>query len=338
MNTELVIGGQPIGIAAPPYVIAEAGSNFNQSLDTARRLIDVAANARANAVKFQLFRSDVLYPNGGELYDIFKSVELSQDWVPILKQHAEYRGLTFLASAFDRESVDLLDALGVAAHKVASSETTNLGFLHYMASRGKPLIVSTGMCDMVDVQEAVNICIAIGNTRVGLLQCGALYPLVPEQANLRVIPAYATRFGCPVGFSDHTLGFATAVTAIGLGASIFEKHFTLDRNSRGPDHFYAMEPKELESYIALLRESHSALGSSDKQMLPQEREVGRREGLYAVRDLAAGETLHSKDIALRCPAVGLRARYSNVVIGAQVLRPVAKDQPLTWELLGFGAR
>lgn len=332
---EFTIAGCPVGGGASPYVIAEAGSNFNQSLDVARRLIDVAVESGANAVKFQLFRADALYPNGGELYDIFKSIELDADWVPILDRHARDRGIAFMASAFDTKSVDVLEAVSVPAHKIASSETTNLPFLHYVASKGRPVIVSTGMCDMVDVEEAVNICLGAGNTQVALLQCGAMYPLPPELANLRVVASFAARFRCPIGFSDHTLGQAVAVAAIGLGASVFEKHFTLDRASPGPDHFYALEPAELKAYIAALREAHQALGSPIKHMLPKERELGRREGLYAARDLTEGETLGVRDIVVRRPALGLRERYAEKLIGARLTRNLNKDQPLTWDLISF---
>lgn len=336
LRNVLTIAGTSIGECTPPYVIAEVGSNFNQNLDTAKRLIDVAAAAKANAVKFQLFRASLLYPNGGELHDIFKSIELNPDWVPDLAAHAADQGIHFMASAFDMESVDVLEAVNAPAHKIASSETTNLAFVHYVASTGKPVVISTGMCDMVDVEEAVNVCLGVGNQQVILLQCGAMYPLPPDLANLRVVAAFANRFSCPVGFSDHTLGQIAAVTAVGLGATVFEKHFTLDRKSKGPDHFYALEPSELNDYVAALREGHQALGSSIKEMLPKERELGRREGLYAARDLAEGEMLRSDDITVRRPALGLRARYVKMLVGARLARKVVKDEPLTWGAVSFG--
>lgn len=333
---KFAIAGCPVGGQSSPYIIAEAGSNFNQNLDTARGLIDVAADSGANAVKFQLFSADVLYPNGGELHDTFKSIELNPDWVPVLDRHARERGIALMASAFDRGSVDILEKINVPAHKIASSETTNLAFLHYVASKGRPIIISTGMCDMVDVEEAVNVCLGAGNRQVILLQCGAMYPLPPDLANLRVVAAFAERFCCPVGFSDHTLGQAAAVAAVGLGATVFEKHFTLNRKSQGPDHFYALEPGELKAYVAALREGHQALGSPTKEMLPKERELGRREGLYAARDLAEGETLGAEDIVVRRPAVGLRARYGKMLLGARLTRKVGKDEPLTWDAIVFG--
>ncbi len=334
-KNKLTIAGIPVDVADAPYVIAEVGSNFNQSLDSARTMIDVAADAGANAVKFQLFRANFLYPDGGELYDIFKSIELDPDWIPELEKHARNCGVHFMASAFDRQSVDVLEAAGTPAHKIASSETTDLPFVHYVASKGKPVIISTGMCDFVDVEEAINVCLGAGNEQVVLMQCGAMYPLPIELANLRVISSFATRFDCPVGFSDHTLGQTAAITAVGLGASILEKHFTLDRSSEGPDHFYALEPEELTSYISAVREAYQCLGSPLKELLPKERELGRRDGLYVGRDMTKGEVLSKADLVTKRPAVGLRARYAPVVEGASLSMAVIKDQPVTWDILDF---
>lgn len=333
----LKIGKTPIGPEHPPYVIAEIGSNFDQSLDTARRLIDVALEAGANAVKFQLFQADVLYPDGGELHDIFRSIQLDPDWLPELSRHAGERDLHFMASAFDVQSVDRLEAVSVPAHKVASSETTNIPLLHHIAATGKPVLVSTGMCDMVDVEEAVNVCRGLGNDQVVLMQCGAMYPLPPNLANLRVISLFEGRFDFPTGFSDHTLGNAAAATAVGLGASVFEKHITLDRNGEGPDHSYACEPEPFKTYVAGIREAHAALGVPVKEMLPQEREQGRREGIYAGRAMDQGEVIRDSDIIIRRPALGLRARYRSFVVGATLSAPVAKDDPLNWDMLSFGS-
>ena len=336
LKNELNINGSAVGGTSVPYVIAEVGSNFDQNLDKARKLIDVANKCGANAVKFQLFRADVLYPNHDGLYDMFKSIELDAELVPVLDKHARDQGLCFMASAFDMGSVDVLEAVNAPAHKVASSEATNLGFLHKLASTGKPMIISTGMCDMVDVEEAVNTCLGAGNSQVVLLQCGAKYPLPNELVNLRVIQSLARRFNCPVGFSDHTLSQVAAITAVGLGATVFEKHFTLDKKGAGPDHFYALEPDELKSYITAIREAHDALGSGEKQMLPKEREQGRREGLYLARNMAKGEIITSADIVVKRPAVGLRARYASAVIGASLSQAGKKDQPLSWDTLSFG--
>ena len=335
LNKELKVAETTVGGNESPYIIAEVGSNFDKSLDKAKKLIDVAREAGANAVKFQLFRADVLYPNRDGLYDIFKSIELDAEWVPLLNKHAKDQGLHFIASAFDMDSLKVLELINTPAYKVASSETTNLGFVHKLASTGKPMIISTGMCDMVDVEEAVNVCLGAGNHQIILLQCGAMYPLPNELANLRVIQSLAQRFNCPVGFSDHTLGQVASVAAVGLGASVFEKHYTLDKKGIGPDHFYALEPDELKSYVAVIREAHEALGSGEKQMLPKEKELGRREGLYLARNMAKGETITAADIVIKRPAVGLRARYASAVVGATLTKAMNKEEPFRWDALMF---
>lgn len=333
--TPLSIAGRDIGADCPPFVIAEAGSNFNQSLDIARRLIDVAAESGAQAVKFQLFRAEALYPAGTEMYDIFKSVELNADWLEPLQAHAADRGVYFAASVFDLASLAALEAIGVPFHKVASSETTNLRLLGAMAATGKPLLVSTGMCEISDIAEAVNLCRGAGNDKLVLLQCGSLYPLPPEQANLRALAGLAAAFDTAVGFSDHTLGLAAASAAVALGARVIEKHFTLDRTMKGPDHSYALEPDELKTYVATVNEAYAALGLPRKAMLTGERAVGRRNGLYAARAIAAGAEITPDDVAVRRPAIGIDERYARAVLGAKAAKAVAEGEAIGWGHVDF---
>ena len=329
------IGSVRVANGGNPFIIAEAGSNFNQSLDTALKLIDVAADCGADAVKFQLFQAGELYPADSEMYNLFKAVELNPDWVGKLFIHARDRKIQFLASAFDRKSVDVLDAVGVPAHKIASSETTNMALLGYIAAKHVPMIISTGMCDLVDVTDSINICEAAGNNRIALLQCVTMYPLPPELANLRVMELFKDVFSCPVGFSDHTLGIAASIAAVARGASIIEKHFTLDKNAQGPDHFYALEPSELNLLVASAREAHVALGQPVKDLAPEERRLGRREGLYAARRISKGQKLGAGDISVRRPAVGLRARYRDTIVGSVAQEDLEKDAPITWEQIRF---
>lgn len=329
-NASIQVEDTRIGEGYPPYVIAEAGSNFNQDLTTALKLIDAAADAGSNAVKFQLFSAEALYPKQDPLYQIFKSVELCPDWVPQLQQHARSVGLAFTASVFDESSLKVLEAVGVSAHKVASSETTNIRLLQKIARTRKPVIISTGMCDLADVTNAVEVCESAGNGDYALLQCSSEYPLPPELANLRVIPALRSAYGCPVGLSDHTLGAAVSLAAIGLDACIFEKHFTLDRSHPGPDHFYALEPDELKRYVQDLHNAYLALGGGVKQMTRKERELGRREGLYAARRLGKGEAISPDDLVFRRPALGIRERFARAVVGMRCVRDVEKDAPIGW--------
>ena len=331
LEPEFEVAGKRVAMGAPPFVIAEAGSNFDQNLDTACRLIDAAADAGADAVKFQLFQAESLYPEGTDGYQAFKAVELNPDWVERLDSHAKGRGIPFLASAFDAQSVEVLESIDVPAHKIASSEATNRSLVAHVAATGRPILLSTGMCDMVDVHEAVDLCVAAGNRRVVLLQCGTLYPLPPAAANLRVMDLFRRTFGGPVGFSDHTLGTAAAVAAAARGAAVIEKHFTLDRSAKGPDHSYALEPSELKRLVTEVREAHEALGAPVKEMLPEERRFGRRDGLYAARDIGQGDTISAADIAVRRPAVGLRARHREAVSGARARRSIAAGDPIAWE-------
>lgn len=331
LRSTVRIGRSDIGPGHAAYVIAEIGSNHDQSLDAARRLIGAAADAGAQAVKFQLFSADALYPRDTEMWRIFRSVELSPDWLEPLTREAVERGLDCFVSAFDEGSVDRAIEAGMPALKVASSETTNLRLLARMARSGKPLLVSTGMCDLVDVIEAVEVCRRERNSAVALLQCGAVYPLPVEDVHLRVMDTYRSIFGCPVGFSDHTLGIATAIGAAARGADVIEKHLTLDRRLTGPDHSYALEPADLSAMIAGIREVRASLGVPEKRMLRVERELGRRDGLYARRLLVEGEVIGEADLVVRRPAVGIRARHRGSVVGARVRARIEEGAPVSWD-------
>lgn len=328
MAPELKIDSTTVSYSHKPYIIAEAGSNFDQNFTTALKLIDVAAASGANCVKFQLFRAEALYPGGGEMFDIFKSIELNPDWIPKLRSHANDQDLHFTASAFDAMSLGFLEDVGVPLHKVASSETTNLKILQTIAASGKPTIISTGMCDMVDIQEAVNIFENAGNDQFALLQCNAVYPLDTKDSNVSVIQNFAKRFDCVVGFSDHTTSTNAALAAVGLGGRVFEKHFTLSKEGDGPDHIYAMEPAELKNYVAAIHDVFSAIGVNKKDMLPSERAEGRRDGLYFAHNRAKGHIITADDFTIARPAQGLRSRYSDLVLGAKLSKDAVKGNPI----------
>lgn len=332
---QMTIAGHTVSEETPPFVIAEAGSNFNQSLDIARQLIDVAAESGAQAVKFQLFRAEALYPPGTEMHAVFKSVELNADWLDPLNSHAKDRGILFAASAFDEDSLGALEAIGVPFHKVASSETTNLALLSTMAATGKPLLISTGMCEMSDIAEAVGLCGGAGNDNLVLMQCGSVYPLPPEKANLRALASLGAAFDTQLGYSDHTLGLAAAAAAVALGARVIEKHFTLDRSMEGPDHGYALEPGELKTYVETVQEAYAALGSAAKAMLPEERAVGRRDGLYAARAIDAGAAFTAEDIAVARPATGIDARYATTIVGKTAVEAIAEGEAIGWDQVNF---
>ncbi len=335
LNDTFTIDGRLVGAGASPYVIAEVGSNFNQSKDVARRLIDAAKVAGADAVKFQLFRADVLYPDGGEVHDIFKSVQLDVDWLPDLKAHATGQGLHFSASAFDRESIKSLAELGVPFLKVGSSETANLDLVAWMAAVGKPLFLSTGMCGLGEISDAVEVCLGLGLADVSLMQCQSVYPLENADVNLAAINTLRSAFGGPVGFSDHSLGIFAPIAAAARGAHSIEKHFTLDRSMAGPDHFYALEPGELKTMIEGIRAAHEAIGDGEKRILQPERDQGRRNGLWFAVAASEGDVITAELLEVKRPAVGIKAGHQAAVIGARLNRNVSTGDPLTWNDLSF---
>ncbi len=323
-----------IGPGEPTFVIAEVGSNHNQELDQAKRLIQATADAGADAVKFQLFSADILYPGGGEIHAAFRAVELSRDWVPELADYSRERGLLFLASAFDEGAVDCLEAVGSPAHKVASSETTNLPLLKYMASKQKPILMSTGMCDLADIFEAVEVVHSEKNTDIALFQCTTLYPTEPRHSHLRVMDTLRSAFQAPVGLSDHTLDIVVPVAAVARGACMIEKTLTLGRDLPGPDHGYSLEPNEFKKMVEAIRITEEALGSPVKTMLPEEAQVARRDSIRAARDILPGELLTEEMLTLQRPALGgIRPRAMAAVLGRRAKQPISRGEAIKWDMI-----
>ena len=342
------IGDREVGGGAPVYVIAEAGSNHDQKLDQAKRLIDVAAEAGADAVKFQTFAADrivaetptrakyldSILPADKTMSDLFRELELPREWHADLFDHATAAGLDFLSTPFDFEAVDLLDGLGVKAFKVASYELWHLPLIREIASRGKPIICSTGMADMADVQDAVDTVAATGNEQLILLHCVVNYPPPFSDLNLRAIETLRAAFHVPVGYSDHSPGWTAPVIATALGAAVIEKHFTLDRSLPGPDHRFALEPGELRSMVEAIRDTEAALGDGVKRMAAAESDLYRtaRRSLFAARDIAEGSTLTEADIAVLRPGTGIEVRDLPNVVGRTARRAIARHEPLSWEM------
>ena len=341
MTATIDVGRRRIGDGQPCYIIAEAGSNHDGRLEQARRLIDVAAEAGADAVKFQLFRARTLYArNAGRsdylkldrsIYDIIADMEMPYEWLPALAEHAAAASIDFMASVFDEESVDRLDSL-VSSFKIASYEMTHLPLVRHVAARKKPLVVSTGTAELDEVRETVA---AIGATPFALMQCTAAYPAPLDALNLRAIVTLKATFGVPVGLSDHSRDPLLApVAAIALGANLLEKHFTLSNRLPGPDHAFAVEPRELTALVARVREAESALGSGVKTVQPIERELRRfaRRAIFVARDVAAGEPLGPDNLViLRCGALepGLPPSAWERVLGRRAARPLRAEAPLT---------
>jgi len=333
VNREIILGKKHIGIGHPTFIIAEAGSNHDRDLAQAKKLIDVASSSGADAIKFQLFKAEVLHPVRDKVFDIIKDCEFPREWLEELMGYAGEKGIIFLATPFDNDAVDLLDRADLCAFKIASSEVANFSLLRYVAGKKKPIILSTGMSDIVDVYDAVEVIRQVGNRDLVLLQCSALYPAPPEKIHLRVMDTLLDVFHVPVGFSDHTLGIIFSAVAVARGACIIEKHFTLDRTLPGPDHSYAIEPNELGQLVKDIRAVEVALGNSEKKFLLEEKMQSRRVSLFAERDMKIGEVLQLKDIVLRSPGIGLPARYLSSILGQTVRESIKKGDPIIWDMV-----
>src|SRR3990172_2573050 len=302
-----------IGDGEPCFIIAEAGSNHDGNLEQAKRLIGVAASAGADAVKFQVFRANRLYPRSAgvsgylkipkPIYDIITEMEMPYEWLPELAVCCREKGVLFLASAFDEGSADQLDP-HVEAFKIASYEMTHLPLVRYVARKGKPVIISTGTADLYEVAETVKDFRGTDNDSLILMQCTAAYPTPVESLNVRAIATLKSSFGVPVGLSDHSRDpLVGPLAAVAVGANLIEKHFTLSNDLPGPDHRFAVEPAELRLMIQKVREAEKALGSGEKVMHPIEAELRgfARRSIFAVREITAGEPLTEENISiLRC--------------------------------------
>ena len=331
MKDKIQIGERWVGAGEPTCVIAEIGSNHDRKWDQAKRLIEAAAEAGADVVKFQVYTAEDLYPPGTSVYEMVKAAELPREWIPKLADYSAKCGLMFFASVFSREAVDCLAEVEVPAYKWASSETVNLPLLKYAASKKKPILLSTGMCDLADVHEAIEVIRSEGNTDIILLQCTSLYPTEPRHVHLRTMDTLRTAFQLPVGFSDHTTDIVIPAAAVARGACVIEKHLTISRQLPGPDHVYALEPPEFKKMVAGIRATEEALGSPVKTMLPEEAEVARRNSIRAARDIEAREVLTHDLLVIERPAGGIRPRFLSAVIGQRLRERVAKGEAITWE-------
>ena len=332
MTDKVKVGDRWIGEGERTFIIAEVGSNHSRKLDQAKELIDATAETGADAVKFQLFTADVLVPGGGEVHEAVKEAEFPREWLSELAEYSKNCGLIFFASPFDHDAVDLLEAVNVPAYKVASSETTNLPLLKHMAAKGKPMLISTGMCDLADVYEAVEIVHSEGNTGITLFQCTALYPTEPRHSHLRGMDTLRSAFGLPTGLSDHTLDIVVPIAAVARGACQIEKTLTLSRDLPGPDHGYALEPHEFKKMVEAIHVTEEALGSPLKIMLPEESEVARRECIRAARDIAVGQELEPEHLVVERPSLGgIRPRYMDAVVGRRARVSIAKGEAISWD-------
>jgi N,N'-diacetyllegionaminate synthase len=334
----------------PPVVIGEIGVNHNGDLQIARDLIDVAAKAGVQVVKLQVFKTEKEISRFAELapyqkeagshatsqFDLCKALELPYDAVRDLKGYCDRRGLGFLCSVFDFDSVDfLVDELKVSSLKIASGEVTNLPFLQYVASKGVGLLLSTGASTLAEVRDAIHMINSVGHPELVLFHCVSSYPAPNTQLNLRAIQTLRDAFSVPVGFSDHSEGIEAAMVAVALGASVIEKHFTLDRDMDGPDHKASIEPDELHRLVEAVATAKMMLGDGKKKPMPCEEENLPliRRSLVANASLNAGTRLTREMIDIKRPASGIAPRELQSVIGRELLRDLGEDEPITWDFL-----
>jgi N,N'-diacetyllegionaminate synthase len=329
------------------FIIAEAGVNHNGSLDLALRLIDTAKASGADAVKFQTFRADLLATRSAHKapyqerttaqaesqFDMLRRLELDAAAHRKLIEHCQRIGIQFLSSPFDAQSADLLDEMDVPLFKVPSGEITNLPFLEHLARKGRPVILSTGMSTLGEVEEAVHVMQAAGTTKLTLLHCVTEYPAPYAEVNLRAMQTLRSAFGLPVGYSDHTPGIDIAIAAAALGAEVIEKHFTLDRSLPGPDHAASLEPDELRQMVEAIRHVEVALGTGIKAPAPCElpNVSVARKSVVAARSLPAGHKLATEDLDIKRPGSGLAPKLLPALVGRTLRAEVAKDEILDWD-------
>ncbi len=343
------VESRKIGPGYPCFVIAEAGVNHNGDIGLARRLVEVAVKAGADAVKFQTFKAEQLVtPDAPKAdyqlqatsraesqFEMLRRLELSQEAHRELFGYCRQRGILFMSTPFDEESVDLLEELGVPIFKIPSGEITNLPFLAHVASKGKPMIVSTGMSYLDEVKAAMRAIEEAGNTSLVLLHCVSTYPADPADANLHAMRAMSRNFNVPVGYSDHTPGIEVALAAVALGACVIEKHITLDRKLPGPDHQASLEPDELAALVRGVRVVEKALGHGRKE--PAAGEIGMaavvRKSLVATRDIPRGTVLAEDHIATKRPGGGLSPELRSQIVGRKAKTDISAGTALTWELL-----
>ena len=347
---KIKIGKRLVGTGEPCYVIAEAGVNHNGDMALATKLIDAAAEAGADAVKFQSFRAEQLVTPDAPKAEyqaqrtgavesqqaMLKKLELTLDDHRMLIAHAESRGIQFLSTPFDEPSADLLNGLNVPAFKLPSGELTNLPFLKYVAKFGKPIILSTGMATLAEVDEAVTTLEDAGCTHLILLHCVSNYPANASDSNLRAMTTMHRAFGLPVGYSDHTLGNEVCFASVALGACVVEKHITLDRAMPGPDHAASAEPEDFDDLVDGIRTIQSAIGNGRMRPAPSELGTAKvaRKSLITTRDIPEGTALTADDLAVRRPGTGLSPKLLSVIVGRTARRTIPAGTLLQLEMLG----
>ena len=349
MSQVINIGGRRIGPGYSCYIIAEMSGNHGQSFDQAVKILRAAKEAGADAVKLQTYTADTLTIDcknqffridgtlwdGRTLHDLYREAFTPWEWQPRLHEIAQRIGLELFSTPFDASAVDFLERMDVPAHKIASFENCDIALLRKVAGTGKPIIASTGMATLAEIDEMVRVIKEAGGNELALLKCTSAYPAPLEEMNLRTIPHMAQAFHVPVGLSDHTLGSVAPIAAVALGACIIEKHFTLSRSLAGPDSAFSLEPMEFKAMVDGVRNCEKVLGCVDYGLTAAEAKsrVFRRS-LFVVEDIRAGEMFTERNVRSIRPGHGLHTRHLEEVLGRRATSDIERGSPLTWEMIG----
>jgi len=345
---EIEIAGRKIGAAYEPFVICELSGNHNGSLDRALQMVDAAAETGCDAIKIQTYTADTITMDvdrpefrihgglwdGRSLYELYQEAQTPFEWHAAIFERARKRGVIIFSSPFDETAVDLLDGLGAPAYKIASFEAVDLPLIRYTAAKGKPLIISTGMANLAEIEAARDAALGAGAPGVVLLHCVSSYPATFADANVRTVTDMTQRFGCPIGLSDHTPGTAASVAAVAMGACVIEKHFTLARADGGPDAAFSLEPNEFKALVDDTKAAWAALGQAHYDVLGSERgSLLFRRSLYVAADVKAGEPLTRANVRSIRPGNGLAPAHFDEVLGRTAKRDLARGEPLAWDML-----
>lgn len=349
-NSEFIIGGRKIGITQPPFVIAEMSGNHNQSLERALEIVEAAAKTGAHALKIQTYTPDTMTLNlderefhigdssslwsGKSLYSLYGEAYTPWEWHKAIFDRAYECGMIPFSTPFDDTAVQFLEALNVPCYKIASFENTDLPLIERVSATGKPVIISTGMASVGELHDAVSTARKAGCKDLVLLKCTSTYPASPENTNILTIPHMRELFECEVGLSDHTMGIGVSIASVALGATVIEKHFTLNRADGGVDSAFSMEPSEMRQLVVETERAWQSLGSVNYGLAESEKKsIIFKRSLYVVRDLKAGDMLTAENVRAIRPGLGLPTKYLSAVLGRSVHSDIKQGTALSWDLL-----
>ena len=347
---EFKIENHSIGSNYEPFIIAEMSGNHNQSLDRALKIVDAVASTGAHALKLQTYTADTMTLNiekdeflindpdnlwkGRNLYELYEEAHTPWEWHGPIFKRAKQNGLICFSSPFDDTAVDFLEDLNVPAYKIASFENIHLSLIKKVASTGKPIIISTGMANLAELEDIISVLETEKCKNFILLKCTSTYPASPENSNILTIPYLKTLFGCEVGLSDHTMGIGTSVAAVAHGATVIEKHFTLNRNDGGIDSQFSLEPQEMKQLVNETKRAWQSIGEvfigpSEKEKLS----LKYRRSIYTTKDLKKGDKINKNNIRIIRPGLGLPPKYFDIILGRRVISDVKRGTPIIWKLI-----